>query len=182
MDYDSFSHGQIVSKLWLCEKLEPLMLEGTNITILGSWHNVLGFMLNVRKPNYYKNILGVDKNSESIEIANKLNNAWTINGSMRNICENANDLNFHPEEVVINCSVEHFEDNSWYDKIEEGTLVCIQSSDVIDPEYPWLITQPSPTLESFAEKFPVYSTRFLGTLPIQYDNWGYNRFMLIGIK
>ena len=77
MDFDSFSHGQIVSKLWLCEQLEQYIDKNRDITILGSWHNVLGFMLSVRKPGYYKNILGVDSDINVIEIADKITNAWS---------------------------------------------------------------------------------------------------------
>lgn len=183
MDFDSFSHGQVSSKLWLCEELEPFMPEGTNITILGSWHNVLGFMLSVRKPNYYKTILGVDVDPEVIRVADKITNAWSFGSNMiRNICENANDLEFHKEEVIINCSAEHFDTSDWFEKIPEGTLICIQSSDVTTPESPWFITHPSENIEVFKERYPVTETLFLDTMDIQYDSWGYKRFMLIGRK
>ncbi len=183
MDFDSFSHGQVLSKIWLCEQLEPLMPEGTNITILGSWHNVLGFMLSVRRPNYYKNILGVDIDPEVIDVADKITNCWSFGKHMiRNVHEDANEFEFHKDEVIINCSSEHFKDTKWFDKIPEGTLVCIQSSDVIIEESPWFINQPSPTLEIFAERYPVSKTLLLDTLDINYDSWGYKRFMLIGVK
>lgn len=183
MDFDSFSHGQIVSKIWLCEQLEPYLEKDSELTILGSWYNVLGFMLSVRKPNYYKNILGVDSDINVIEIADKITNAWSFGKHMiRNVCEDANLLEFSNKEVIINCSAEHFDDSSWYDKIPEGTLICIQSSDVTDSGAPWFIKQPSSNITEFTDRYPLSKVLFLGELPIQYDSWGYKRFMLIGIK
>ena len=59
-------------------------------------------------------------------------------------------------------------------------MVCIQSSDVTTPEEPWYITNPNPDMDSLKQRFPLNETLFEGVLPIQYDNWGYNRLMLIG--
>ena len=183
MDFDSFSHGQIVSKLWLCEQLEQYIDKNRDITILGSWHNVLGFMLSIRKPGYYKNILGVDSDINVIEIADKITNAWSFGkNQIRNICENANDLEYSNNDVIINCSAEHFESNQWFDNIPTGTLVCIQSSDVTDPESPWFIRQPSSTIDKFVERYPLSKTHYLDTLSIDYTTWGYKRFMIIGEK
>lgn len=183
MNFDSFSHGQIQSKIWLCEQLEPFMKKGTNIAILGSWHNVLGFMLSVRMPEYYNNILGMDIDPESIRIANKITDTWKYGShTIENRCEDANDLVYDNTDVIINCSAEHFICEDWFDKIPEGKLICIQSSDVTDAEHPWFVTQPNPTIEDFVERYPLTQTLFLDTLRIQYSDSGYNRFMLIGIK
>ena len=72
--------------------------------------------------------------------------------------------------------------DKWFDKVKQGTLVCIQSSDVTDEYYPWLVTNPNPDIETFKNKYPLSHTMFLDNRNIQYGNWGYNRFMLIGIK
>ena len=61
MNFDAFSHGQIQSKIWLCEELEPHTPIHANIRILGSWYNILAFMLLTRRPEYYYNsIEGID--------------------------------------------------------------------------------------------------------------------------
>jgi hypothetical protein len=70
----------------------------------------------------------------------------------------------------------------WFDAIKPGTLVCIQSSDVTDPEYPWLIKTASADIESFKQKYNLSKALFCDTLRIQYGDWGYDRFMLIGVK
>ena len=178
---DAFSHGQIVSKVWLCEQLEPYLKPQTSLFILGGWYNVLGFMLIVRRPDYYKTIYNLDADMLAIRVANKITNAWD------NVVNLLTDVNEPPwtlasDDVVISCSVEHFSDQTWFNKIPKGTLCCIQSCDVTDPDKPWLIKQPNPDIQTFADRFPMTETLFLSTKRIQYYHFGYNRFMLIGRK
>lgn len=181
MNFDSFSHGQIQSKIWLCEHLEPYLTSKTSVTILGCWYNVLAFMLLTRRPHCYEKIIGIDKDVDTITIANKICDAWMIGNNK--IVTNVVDSNHTvATEVVINCSSEHFESLDWFSNIKSGTLVCIQSSNVTDTEHPWYIKQVSPTFESFLEKYQLTSVLFSSVLPINYQNWGYDRYMLIGIK
>lgn len=181
IDTDSFSHGQIASKLWLCETLEPYIKDKATVTILGSWVNVLGFMMLTRQPNKYGYIRGIDINNTAVETANKLCSYWYIEGIQRSICDDANTVELNGFDVVINCSSEHMESMSWFDNISPGTLVCIQSSNITDVNDPWFVTNPSGTFESFMEKYPL-NVKFAGTLPIRYSDWGYDRYMVIGIK
>ena len=182
MNYDSFSHGQVVSKVWLCEQLEPFVTDNSNVLIIGSWYNILGFMMLTRNKNLYQHILGIDLTKNSTEIADKLNDAWDIEGKLSNNIADAQYYDYTGFDLVINCSCEHM-DNDWLDKINHGTLVCIQSSDVVDPNEPWFITNPNSTLNEFSEKYSLKSVLFEGTLPIKYSTgFSYNRFMKIGIK
>lgn len=183
-NYDAFSHGQIKSKMWLCEKLEPHIPESSSIAILGSWYNVLGFMLLTRNNKPYASITGIDQDHYSTKIANKILNFWIIENfqSINHISQDVNTIDLNAYDVIINCSPEHMESSDWFTNIKEGTIVCIQSSNVTDPNYPWLIQNPSPNLTSFVSKYPVTDTLFLDTLPIRYKDWGYDRYMLIGIK
>lgn len=178
---DSFSHGQIGSKLWLCETLEPYIKNNATVAILGSWINVLGFMLLTRQPNKYSHIRGIDIDNEAVNTANQICNYWYINGIQRSTQDDANTVSLQGFDVVINCSSEHMESMSWFDNISPGTLVCIQSSNITDANDPWFVTNPSDTFESFMEKYPL-NVKFAGTLPIRYDDWGYDRYMVIGIK
>lgn len=178
---DSFSHGQVASKLWLCEKLEPYIVNDATVTILGSWVNVLGFMMLTRQPIRYKYIRGIDIDTDAVNTANKLCEYWFIEGIQRSVCEDANTTKLEGFDVVINCSSEHMKDHTWFDNISPGTLVCIQSSNIIDATDPWYVTNPSSTFESFMEKYPL-NVKFAGTLPIRYNDWGYDRYMVIGIK
>lgn len=176
---DAFSHGQIVSKLWLCDELDKFLLSNVNIIILGGWYNVLGFMLMTRRSDI-GHIINIDIDPEAIQFAEKVSNAWS---NVINMCSDANSaISMFKSDLVINCSPEHFENNDWFGSVRDGTLVCIQSSDMTDPNHPWLIKQPSPDIQTFLERFPVSEVLFTGTKRIQYASWGYNRFMLIGRK
>lgn len=184
INFDSFSHGQIKSKLWLCEKLEPYLPDNpANTVILGSWYNVLGFMLLVRNKKKYKTITGVDVDASVQPIANKICDYWVIESKqVHNIIEDSNLVDYQFIDVVINCSSEHMDNTDWFDKIPSGTLVCIQSSNMTDSGEPWLIKNPSSSLIDFKSKYPLSEVKLLDTLPIAYHTWGYERYMIIGIK
>jgi hypothetical protein len=182
MNFDSFSHGQILSKMWLCEKLEPYLPKDSTIAILACWYNVLGFMLVTRNPQKFKSITGIDIDPDAVAIADKICNAWTLGStSIKNICGDVNAV-YQRADVVINCSPEHITGSDWFYKIASGTLVCIQSSNVTDPTEPWLIKTPHPTLEKFRTMYPLATTHFCESQRIQYATWGYDRYMIIGVK
>lgn len=176
MNLDSFSHGQIKSKIWLAENIEKYL--GNNIVVLGSWYNLTAFILKTR--GYKGSILGIDIDPSVKEIANKVCSTWYIQGEVENITGDATNIPL-THEVVINCSSEHMS-TQWFDNVQQGSLVCIQSSNIIDNNDPWYVTNHSPTITSFVEKYNLSKTLFCDTLRIQYDNWGYDRYMLIGIK
>jgi hypothetical protein len=180
MDFDSFSHGQIVSKLWLCEHIEAYIPSNSIVHILGGWHNVLGFMMHTRRPNHYKLIHNIDLDPEAIRIADMIGNAWNVNlPRIKNSIGDANKIQIGSDGVVINCSVEHFATDEWFADLPASTLVCIQSSNMTSPDDPWFIKQPCTDITALIERFPM-NLLFAGTKRIQYDNWGYNRFMIIG--
>lgn len=194
MDFLSFSHGQVTSKIWLCEELEKYCKQNDNIYILGGWHNVLGFMLSVRKPNFFKRIHNIDIDSEVVEIADKICDAWInklyTDSHIINTCADSNEyeLQVNSEtDIVVNCSVEHFKSNDWFNKLPTNTLVCIQSSDIKDKEIieahdTWEQNQPNSDLAVFLNRFPVSEYLYVGTKTFEYPNYGYNRFMMIGRK
>ena len=180
MNFDSFSHGQVLSKIWLCEQLEPFLPLQPNIVNLGGWYNVLGFMLKVRNPKRNLKITNVDADPETQLISNAVTNAWS--DSVRHITADANEFRLRDYNVVINCSAEHFDSAKWFDEIAPGSLVCIQSSNVDDIEHPWLVKLPNPDLATFLRRYPLANTYFSDEMYFDYESWGYSRFMLIGRK
>ena len=185
MNFDSFSHGQITSKIWLCEKLEPLLHETTNIAILGSWYNVLAFMLLCRRPQAYQQIVGIDIDSQARNVANKICDAWCFdhNKIVNNITMDAVEyLQTNQPSVVINTSPEHFSSAEWFDLIKPGTMVCVQSSNIADDQPPWHVQQPTPNFERFQEVYPLSRTLYSGVKDITYVGWSYQRYMTIGVK
>jgi hypothetical protein len=194
MDFLSFSHGQITSKIWLCEELEKYCKLNDNLYILGGWHNILGFMFSVRKPNFFKRIHNIDIDSEVIEIADKICDTWInqlyTNSHIINTCADSNEyeLQLNSEtDIVINCSVEHFKTNDWFNKLPTNTLLCVQSSDIKDKDViesleTWQQNQPNSDLATFLNRFPVSEYLYVGTKTFEYPDYGYNRFMMIGRK
>lgn len=184
MNFDSFSHGQIHSKIWLCEELEKFLPQKANVTILGGWYNVLGFMLLCRNPNRFTHIESIDIDISTKQIADRITDAWTFDPPIvSNIIKDANTVKFSDDEMIyITCSPEHFETTDWFDNLPTGALVCIQSISITDPEYPWLIRQPNATFEEFLNKYKITSTLYKGTKRIQYSEWGYDRYMIIGYR
>ena len=183
MNYDSFSHGQILSKIWLCEQLEPHVPKNTKAAILGSWYNVLAFMMLTRRSDLYQFISGIDHDHLATDIADKICNAWTFgdNPKVTNITSDVSEYDYIEFNLVINCSVEHMSID-WFDLIPVGTTVCIQSSNVSDATYPWYVSNPNINQEILAKKYPLSQTLFSGEKEFNYGDWGYKRFMLIGIK
>lgn len=182
MNFDSFSHGQIISKLWLCEHLEPLLSSTSKVLILGSWYNILGSVMLTRNRDLYQSILGIDIDASAIEIADKLNITWHVEKKLTNITADANEYDLEGYDVIINCSPEHMEQTVWFDKLPKNTIICIQSSSIVDKNEPWLIKQPTPTYEDFCKKYELSRIYYTGIKKIQYDTWGYDRYMIIGEK
>jgi hypothetical protein len=184
MNYDAFSHGQVKSKLWLCEKLEEHIPDNATVAILGGWYNILGFLLLSRNQNKFSSILNIDIDSSAIEIAGKINQSWMIGhgAKIRNIVNDVNTYNYQGFNVVINCSPEHIDSDDWFNNITNGTLVCIQSSDIDVNDDVWKVTNPNKSIEDLAKKYPLSQTLYKDSIEFVYSELGYKRFMIIGIK
>lgn len=183
MDYTSFSHGQVLSKIWLCEQLESHVPVNTRAAILGSWYSVLAFMMLTRRSDLYQSISGIDRDHLATDIADKICNAWAFGDGAKvtNITNDASEYDYTEFNLIINCSVEHMP-SDWFNNIPEGTIICIQSSNVTDVTYPWYVTNPNKTIDILKKKYPLSHILFSGEKEFNYDDWGYKRFMLIGYK
>jgi hypothetical protein len=187
--FESFRHGLVVSKLWLCEELEPIInslyQKPVSVHVLGSWTNLLSFMMIVRNRKLYKEFHGYDIDESCKSISDKICDAWLYeNPKVYNYTCNADNLDYFSKDplLIINCSVDQMETNIWYDNIPKGSLVCLQTTDVLDENFPWLIKQKSPDIGAFQNRYKLSNTYYTGSKRIEYATWGYNRFMLIGIK
>lgn len=184
MDYSAFSHGQIQSKLWLCETLEPYLPEQAKVVILGSWYNILGFMMLTRNRAKYNLIMGIDQNKECVQVANHVINGWTIGDdyAARNQCSDVNKFNTNSFDVVINTSVEHIENTKWFENIKWNTTVCLQTSNMVTDDPNWNIVNPNPDIETFKLKYPMSQILFAGEKVFDYGHLKYSRYMIIGKK
>jgi len=185
MNFDSFSHGQITAKLWLCEQLELHLPPQADIVILGGWHNVLGFMLQCRRPDAYNSITSIDIDTSTKPVADKIMDAWCydpLKSTVHNIIADANNYEFDNANVYINTSAEHFANTQWFDNIPDGALVALQSVNITDAGDPWYIRQPTATFEDFINLYPLTVNLYAGQKRTQYNEWGYDRYMIIGYK
>ena len=184
VDFNAFSHGQIHSKIWLCEEIEKYIKKDSRVLILGSWYNILGFMMLVRKPKYYTSIRGVDIDLSVVNISNKITEAWSIQPDcfLQNETNDANQVDLNGYDVIINTSVEHMESQVWFHKVPPNALVCIQSSNVIISDQNWDIKNPSANFTDFIDQFPLREYKFQGHISFDYGPNSYSRYMIIGYK
>jgi len=157
-----------------------------HVYILGGWHNILGFMLLTRRPDSYAHITSIDIDPAAKPYADKINDCWCydpLTARVSNITADVDTCTFDNNNAVyINSSSEHFATAQWFNNIPRGSLVCLQSISITEPGAPWHITMPNATMEQFVERYRLDNYLYRGTKRIQYNNWGYDRYMIIGHK
>lgn len=181
MNFDCFSHGQITSKVWLCDELEKYLPNNSQIAILGGWYNILGFMLLTKFSSKIAKLTSIDIDNSTKSIADKITDTWLRN-IVTNVIADVNTVDLKDYNVVINCSPEHMYENYWFNNIKKETIVCIQSSNITIQTDPWLVVNPNISLKNLCNKYTLSNLFYNDELPIVYDNWGYKRFMIIGQK
>ena len=186
--YESFSHGLIVSKIWLCTELEQIIVQenisNPKLNILACWDNLLSFMLLTRKPDGYKEINAYDLDPIAIESANKITDTWRFETTkINNHVKDINHIIYNDENTIyINCSIDQMTENTWYDNIPTNSLICFQSTAVTVDDNRWHITQHISSLDEFTTKYKLSRLLYSGIKNINYGPWEYNRFMIIGYK
>ena len=187
--YESFYHGLVKSKIWLCEELE-IAIYGKYLTkptlhILGCWDNLLAFMLLTRKSDYYNVVYGYDINPDAINKADRICDMWKYDSpKVYNYVQDVNDYDYskHTNSIFINCSIDQMDSNNWYNSVPKGSLVCIQTTNMKDPDFPWFIKQTTDSLDELVDRFKMSNLLYSGVKNIQYESYGYNRYMIIGTK
>lgn len=185
IDTDAFSTGQVLSKLWLAEKLEQVVdyqdvLEPLDILVLGGWYGVLNFILRSRARLRIKSIRSVDKDSTACEIADLINKAWVWQDwQFKSVCADANTYQYDRKfNLVINTSVEHFENRQWFNNIPSKTLIVLQSNNMNHDDH----CHNHSSLESFMDDFKLSDVYFSGEKLFEYPDWKFSRYMIIGVK
>lgn len=182
---DSFSHGQVVSKLWLCDQLEKHAHAGPHVVyVLGCWYDVTGFLLESRGKLNIQTLYGIDIDPNAIQMAEVVNSAWVYPYKHRYSVQDAYTVEWDPGcTIVINTSAEHFENTNWFHRIPTGTTVAIQESLMpADKDFSDnLLFKNRSDLKEFNELYPMSETKFLDQISIEYPDWSYIRYMKIGI-
>jgi hypothetical protein len=186
MDYDAFSSGQVLSKLWLAEKLENVVIynhlpQPRKILCLGGWYGMTNFILRTRNNIKIEKFRNIDKDQKSCEIADKINNLWEWQQwQFKSIQEDANSFEYDHNDfdTVINTSVEHISNKQWFDKIPEGTLVVLQSNNMKHNDHCYNHNSVLELIDDFFLREILYQ----GQKYFEYPDWDFYRFMIIGIK
>lgn len=203
---DSFSRGQLRSKIWISDTVNDLDIDlGDMIYVCAGWYGVLSAILFER--NKVENILSFDSDPETDNPADTLNKEQTIDGlRFKAVIKDIHSLKYRDESFevnhyrysgvtefkttkqsmptkmeatcVINTSCEHIEDfDNWWAGIPKGMLVIMQNNDFDDEDHEHA-DDTVYSLEEFSKRLNVSETLYEGTLALE----EYNRYMVIGYK
>lgn len=169
---DAFWRGQIQSKEWLIENLQPLVNSPSRIDIHGGWVGVLASMIFQSKiPARY--ICSVDIDPTCEPIATMMNKHEEIDGKFRAI---TGDMCTVPVSgnVIVNTSCEHITQEqyeTWLARLPKDSIVVLQSNNYDIPEH----VRIAQTLEEFKKQSHL-TELWSGMLKTQL----YTRWMIIG--
>ena len=203
---DSFSRGQLRSKLWVSDTIKDLDVDlGNMVYVCAGWYGVLPAILFER--NKVENILSFDSDESTDNPADTLNKEQTIDGlRFKAVVKDIHSLKYKDESFdvthyqytemtkfkttkqsmpakmeascVINTSCEHIVDfDKWWSGIPKGMLVIMQNNDFDDEDHEHAEDTVS-SLEEFSKRLNVSETLYEGTLALD----EYNRYMVIGRK
>jgi len=169
---DAFWRGQIQSKEWLIEHLQPLINSPSRIDIHGGWVGVLASMIFQSEiPARY--ICSVDIDPTCEPIATMMNKHEEIDGKFRAI---TGDMCAVPVsgDVIVNTSCEHITQDQyeiWLARLPKDSIVVLQSNNYNIPEH----VRIAHTLEEFKKQSHL-TELWAGMLKTQL----YTRWMIIG--
>lgn len=176
---DAFSHSQITSKIWLCEKLETHIQSSCLTRIYGGWCGIAAFLLLSRGAFKVSRIESVDIDPECEVYANMINEKW-VNEGWKFIAKtgDCNTICSKDADLVINTSAEHFASVDWWHRISTGTRVAIQSNNMQHDDHFNTVN----SLDEMLELYPVTQLLYSGSIEFEYSELQFTRFMIIGIK
>jgi hypothetical protein len=188
LEQDAFSSGQIGSKIWLAENLESavahyqkenLFLDPLRVLLVGGWYATTNFILGCRNVLTIEYVRSLDINPEACENADLINEHWVWqHWKFKSINGDANSFGYRQYTVVINTSIEHIESSTWFNLINPGTLVVLQSNNMEHDDH----VKTYISLDDFSSQFPLSNTFLSAEKEFVYPTWNFKRFMKIGIK
>lgn len=181
-DPTAFMSGQVISKLWLCEELDPILRQrfehAPDAWILGGWYGMTSFLLQSREA-HVGHVTSFDVDPQATAGARVYNEAFIHLGTFEAVTQDVHTLDYSASpDLIINTSAEHMPDRTWFDRIPEGKLVVIQTNDMAHDDHVFA----HHGVDDLVKEFPLSTNIFAGDLPFYYDDWSFSRFMVIGIK
>ena len=179
IDKDTFSSGQVGSKIWLCEELEKTNWSSRMTYIYGGWNGMLGFLL-LSRGNFDVNaIRSLDTDPSCEPVADEINENWVYQTwKFKALTQDCNTFDPIYGDLVINTSTEHFESKEWFDNIPNGMRVVLQGNNVPHKGS----SRHLETQYDFMKEYPLSSYNFTGEKEFSYPTWSFTRYMIIGIK
>jgi len=179
LDFTAFSHGQIESKIWLCEELEKFIPIRAKVALLGGWYGLISFLLYTRKRSSIAYVRSYDINPSVESIADMINNSWVFDKwKFKAFTQDVNSVDLSEFDVVINTSCEHIIERTWFDKLT-SQIIAIQGTDQIHDDNK--IHDYVFDLDQLKTKYPMLYY-YEGQKEFVYPDKTFNRFMLIGRK
>ena len=173
---DAISDGQVLSKLWLVEKLPEAVFvakgklnDPPKVAILGGWIGTLALMLNTF--DLKLNITSIDTDERANRIAEKLNYDFTFSTKT----EDMYNIDYSEYDIIINTSSEHIPDiPAWRKLIPAGKILVVQNNNMTDVDDHISTVNNSSELSKLLNLSKVL---YEGTR----DFGHFSRFMLIGV-
>ena len=194
---DSFSKGQLFSKLWLIDEVEKLNLDLGTTFVCAGWLGTLAALIMKNGKIKYNCFRSFDIDGDCEQAADQLNRFavtqdWKFKATTLDIFDvnyenhkfqcwsKVNNRMSHPVETIpdtiINTSCDHINPfNQWWNLIPAGKLVILQNNNSkIDDTHINVVS----SIEDMKQQAPMSRILYEGILPFP----DYTRFMLIGIK
>jgi hypothetical protein len=195
---EHFSRGQILSKLWLVDKLTPVIDKRRDqgypidtIVQYGGWYATIAWF--ILKDPLLKQYYSIDIDKECVGVADNFNdhdnyNNWrfkalygdvdsiewedrTFNMYTPNKQDEIIELRLGPQ-LIINTSCEHMTDD-WFYNLPKDMMVCLQTNDYFSNSQHINCVH---SVEEALEKYKFTRVYYSGELDTQL----YKRFMIIG--
>ena len=174
---DSFSNGQIDSKLWLCEELERLDWSSDLTYIYAGWYGITSFLLLSRGKFQVNKIRSLDLDPSCQPVADMINENWVFKEwKFKAFTQDCNNFEGQYGDLVINTSTEHFDSMEWFSRLPKGTRVILQGNNMPHDDH----FVHSATLDDFVNIYPLSSIAYQGQKEFVYPEWSFTRYMLIG--
>ena len=180
IDNDSFAHGPIESKLWLCEEIKKLKIKKVdNVIVLGSWNGTMAFLLYATGVLNFDKIYLVDTDSEYQAQARIICNGLDCQGKLVIAEQDANTFD-HPagKNLVINTSTDNIQGTEWFDRIPKFSWLLLQGRTGGHRD----CVQPYNSIKEFDDAYPLRMTCFVESREFVYPTNSYTRYMKVGAK
>jgi hypothetical protein len=169
---DAFWSGQMKSKEWLIDNLEPFVTKSSRIEIHGGWVGVLASMIFQSKiPVRYIASIDIDPLCE--HVATMMNKIEEQDGRFKAITHDMCKVPVHGD-VIINTSCEHITQEQyelWLARLPKESLIVLQSNDYKIDEH----IRIASTLDEFKQQSHLKEV-WSGQLKTQL----YTRWMIVG--